>query len=271
MKLAICNETYRDWDLARACEHAAGAGYDGLEIAPFTLANDPSELTERDAARAAEVVRGAGLEVVGLHWLLLRPAGLHVATPDDAVRARTVRFAQHLARLCGAMGGEVLVWGSPAQRSFDPGWDRAAATARAVDAWRAVAEVAAAAGACVCLEPLAASETNFVTSAAEGRELVRRVDHPAFRLHLDVKAMSDEREPIPEIIRASAGELRHFHANDPNLRGPGSGDVDYAPIAAALREASYDRWLSVEVFDYSPGPEAIAAESIEYLRSVFGR
>lgn len=270
MKFAICNETYQGWTLEDTVAHAARTGYTGLELAPFTLAEDPSALTEADAERIGRVVRDGGLEVTGLHWLLLAPKGLHLTTPDDAIRARTTEFAQHLARLCAAMGGEVLVWGSPAQRSLADGWDRAACTANAVAAVRAVAEVAGPLGVTVAMEPLPPSYTNFLSSAAEGRAFVAAVDHPACRLHLDVNAMSHEEAPIADVIRASAADLHYFHANDPCLLGPGMGDVDYAPIRGALDEVGYDGWLSVEVFDYEPGPERIATESLAYLRSIFG-
>ncbi|MDA1265363.1 MAG: sugar phosphate isomerase/epimerase [Planctomycetota bacterium] len=273
MKFAICNETYqsdRGWTLETTCAHAAEVGYEGLELAPFTLAQDPSSMTAADAKRIGETVRAAGLEVTGLHWLLLEPKGLHLTTPDDAVRARTVGFVQHLARLCADMQGEVLVWGSPAQRSLDDGWDRAEATRRAADAVREICAVAGEVGVTVAMEPLPPSYTNFLSSAAEGRDFVKLVDHPACRLHLDVNAMSYESEPIDAVIRASAADLHYFHANDPCLLGPGMGAVDYAPIRAALEDVGYDGWLSVEVFDYEPGAERIARESLEYLRSMFG-
>lgn len=270
MRFAICNETYQGWTLAEVAAHAARTGYDGLEIAPFTLAEDPSTITENDAEALGRTVREAGLEVTGLHWLLLAPQGMHLTTPDDAVRARTVAFAQHLARLCAALGGSVMVWGSPGQRALQPEWDREEAASRAVDAVRAVADVAWPLGVSVAMEPLPAAETNFLTTAAEGRAFVDRADHPGIGLHLDVKAMSHEGEPVADIVRASGEHLRYFHANDPNLLGAGMGDVDYRPIRGALRDVGYDGWLSVEVFDYSPGPERIAGESLAYLREVFG-
>ena len=69
----------------------------------------------------------------------------------------------------------------------------------------------------------------------------------------------------PEIERAIGA-----HANDANMKGPGFGDVDFRPIAAALRETGYDGTVSVEVFKFDEGPEAIAARSLEYLRKAFG-
>ena len=120
----------------------------------------------------------------------------------------------------------------------------------------------------VILGPLA--ETNFMTTAAEGVALIRRIAHPFVKLHLDVKAMSSEGTPVPDIIRANREFLHHFHANDPNKRGPGFGDTDFKPIFQALKDVSYTGWVSVEVFDYTPDPETIARESIRYMRECEG-
>ncbi len=269
MKFAICNETYQNRSLEQACAHAAECGYDGLEIAPFTLDDDPRRLTDSQAQKVGRTVRAAGLDVVGLHWLLVKPEGMHLTTRDDEVRSATVDFAQHLARLCAAMGGRILVWGSPKQRDLADNESYDDASARAADAMRQVAETAGSLGVTIAMEPLSTAETNFLTTAGETVRFIEAVDHPACRLHLDVKAMSSEDKSIADIITDNRQHLVHFHANDANLRGPGFGDVDYAPIAAALRTIGYDDYVSVEVFDYSPDPETIAVESLRYLREHF--
>src|SRR5258708_26505273 len=95
--------------------------------------------------------------------------------------------------------------------------------------------------------------------------MLERIDHPNFALHQDVKAMTAEAVTVPDLIRKFAKWTRHFHANDPNRRGPGFGDTDFHPIFRALQESGYRGWVSVEVFDYSPDPDAIARSSIHYM------
>jgi sugar phosphate isomerase/epimerase len=269
MKFGICNETWQGWEFGRTCDAIASAGYDGVEIAPFTLNDDPRLITESAAVDVGKTARAAGLEVIGLHWLLVKPAGMHLTTPDSSVRQKTVEFAQHLARLCAAMNGTIMVWGSPKQRNIGDGDSHQDATRRAADAMREICEVAGPLGITIAMEPLTTKETNFLTTAAETVRFIDQVDHPACRLHLDVKAMSGEDKPIPQIIAESKAYLAHFHANDPNLRGPGFGEVKFEPIAEALRAAKYEGYVSVEVFDYTPDPDTIARESIRYLKRVF--
>ncbi|HQI28842.1 MAG TPA: sugar phosphate isomerase/epimerase family protein, partial [Sedimentisphaerales bacterium] len=172
-----------------------------------------------------------------------------------------------LLDLCSDLGGKVLVLGSPKQRSILENQTRQGAWNRAVDLLSSVVERAGELGLTICLEPLAPVETNFINSVEEGMKLVREVNHPSLKIHLDVKAMCSEGKPVPAIIRSvKVQDVGHFHVNDPNLYGPGMGEVDYAPIAEAVRDLGYDKWLSVEPFKYDPDPETVAKKSIEYLR-----
>ncbi|TWT88797.1 D-tagatose 3-epimerase [Pseudobythopirellula maris] len=275
-RYALCNETYQDAPLDEAFKDMSDAGYQGVEIAPYTLCEDPTHLTEERGAEIARMAADHGVEVIGLHWLLVKPEGLHLTTPDRMLRAKTAAFAGHLAKVCAAMGGKVMVWGSPKAREVLPGEDRLEAMKRAAEVLHGVCETAGPLGVTIAFEPLGPAETNFVTTAAEGVELCKLVDHPACKLHLDVKAMASEVAPgkgsgeaIAQIVRDNKEWLAHFHANDPNLRGPGQGEVDFKPIASALEEIEYGGWVSVEVFDYTPDPATIARQSMACLRESF--
>jgi sugar phosphate isomerase/epimerase len=266
VKFAICNELFEGWPFDRVCRFVKSIGYDGLEVAPFTLA---PRITDVSAGRRAELRRqaaDAGVEIIGLHWLLAKTEGLHLTSSDAAVRQRTADYLVSLAEGCRDLGGSLMVFGSPMQRSFPPETAPAEAFDRAVATFRAAMPGVAAAGVTICMEPLTPAETNFITTAAEGQALVDAVGHPQFVLHLDVKAMSSEPTPVPALVRRYAGRAGHFHVNDTNRRGPGDGDTDFVPIFEALADARYDRWVSVEVFDFTPDPETIARNAMVYMR-----
>jgi len=270
-RYGICNELFEGWPLERVAAFVAEVGYEGLELAPFTLTRDPRhvQLAERKAIRGA--IESAGLKVVGLHWLLARTEGLQLNDPDPAVREGTTQYLLGLIDFCADLGGEVLVFGSPQQRSLRPGWTRPEAMASAVEVFRRCGERAGARGVVFCLEPLTTQETDFITTASEAAAMVRQAHHPGFQMMVDVRAMSYEARPIPEVIRQVAPHIGHVHLNDPNLLGPGMGDIDFVPILYTLREVGYEGWLSVEPFDFSPGPERIARESLAYLKSCVER
>ena len=271
MRYAICNETFDGWDHEQVCRFVADLGYQGLEIAPFTLAGritDVSPPRRRELRRQAE---DCGLALLGLHWLLAKTEGLHLTAPDASVRQTTATYLVELARCCRDLGGDLMVFGSPAQRRIPAGATREQAAEWAADTFRRAAPGFADAGVRLCLEPLSPPEADFLNTAAEAVELLDRIDHPNFTLHLDVKAMSTEDAPTPEVIRRNAGQFAHFHANDPNRRGPGFGSTDFVPIFRALHESGYPGWVSVEVFDYSPDPETIARDSLRYMQACFAQ
>ena len=271
MKFAICNETFQDWPFEKAFPFAAELGYTGLEIAPFTINVNAYEISP---ARRAEVRRqadDAGLEIIGLHWLLAKTTGYYLTTLDNAVRNKTADYLGELARLCRDLGGHVMVLGSPQQRNVLPGVTHDQAMELAADCLRRAMPTLEQCGVTLAVEPLGPKDGNFLNTAELGVQLCEMVASPHCRLHLDCKAMSSEAKPIPQLLRENARILEHFHANDPNMRGPGMGELDFVPIFQALAEIDYRGWVSVEVFDYEPGVEALARESIEYMRECVER
>lgn len=269
MKFAICNEIYQGWKLEDTFTHAAKLGYAGVEIAPFTLANSVNEISAAERQRIRELATQHQIEIVGLHWLLVKPEGLYLNHTDAGIRSRTAKYFVDLVDCCADLGGTIMVVGSPKQRnvldgvSHQQAWDWTAQTFR--DAVKRAEDR----GVTICFEPLSPAETNFINTAAAAIEFVKPFNSPAFKIILDVKAMCSEAKPMPQIIRESWPHFAHFHANDKNLKGPGFGDVDFKPIAATLREVGYNGYVSVEVFKFEEGPEVIAGKSIDYMKTVF--
>lgn len=271
MKLALCNEVLRDMDFAGQCRTAASLGYAALELAPFTFSDDPSTLTERDAARWAAEARAHDLRISSLHWLLVRPAGLSLTTADQAVRRRTIELLRHLIVLAAVAGADVLVHGSPAQRSPQPGQSVADALARVEAALVELAAHAASAGVTYCLEPLARNETPVINTVAEAAALVDRIGAPSLRTMLDVSAASQAESEAPAAVLRkylASGHIAHVQLNDRNRRGPGQGDTPIAPVLAALFEAGYGGWMAVEPFEYVPDGPGCAAASAAHVRGL---
>ncbi|NLY30643.1 MAG: sugar phosphate isomerase/epimerase [Firmicutes bacterium] len=265
MKFAICNELFEGWEFARTVECVAQVGYQGIELAPFTFADSVVDISRAERREIRKTAEAAGLQIVGLHWLLTKPEGLHLMHPDKAVREKTVDYLLRLVEFCADVGGTVMTFGSPNQRTILPGVSRETALTLAVEGLQICGETARSHGVMICLEALPPAQTNFLNTNAEVRALVRAVDHPNVQMMIDVKSMYVEDMPIPDNIHACQGLFHHVHANDANQRWPGSGDVDFRPIFRALQDVGYDGYVSVEVFDFAAPPETIALEALRYM------
>lgn len=271
MRIALCNEVVAAKSFAEQCAFAAALGYDGLEIAPFTLGEEPHLLgpTQRTAIRRA--VEGAGLTVVGLHWLLVTPKGLSITDPDAAVRTKTLEVLRRLIDLCAELGGKVMVHGSPAQRAIASGETAKTALARATESWAAAGEAAAKAGVTYCIEPLSRDQTQIVNTLEEAAAIVRQVGNPALRTMIDTSSAGQtESLPLAGLIDKwlPTGLVAHVQVNDRNRRGPGQGDDRFAPVFSALKRNGYAGAVSVEPFDYVPDGAAAAARAIGYIRGL---
>jgi D-psicose/D-tagatose/L-ribulose 3-epimerase len=270
-RLALCNEVLAPWPFQRQCEYAAALGYRGLEVAPYTLQADPLQITDAQARQWAAIASDHGLQVSGLHWLLVAPAGLSISHPDAAVRARTVQAIERLIELCALLGGSYLVHGSPKQRSPQPGQSVDDALARATEVWVAAGACAARFGVTYCIEPLARDQTSVVNTLEQALAIVRQAGLPRLKTMLDTSsAGATEVEPLPALIDRwwPSGDLVHVQLNDRNRRGPGQGEDRFAPILAALARQGYGGWLAMEPFDYVPDGAGCAAHAMGYVRGL---
>src|SRR5437879_590479 len=127
MKYAICNETFEGWDHADVCRVVAELGYQGLEMAPFTLAPRITDVTPQRRQELRRQAEEQGITLLGLHWLLAKTEGLQLTSPDTRIRQATAAYLVELARCCRDLGGDLMVFGSPAQRRIPAGASRAQA------------------------------------------------------------------------------------------------------------------------------------------------
>jgi sugar phosphate isomerase/epimerase len=268
MRHAICNEVFQGWSFADAAKFVRAAGYTGLEIAPFTLAETPSDIARSQRAEYKDILKSEGLTFVGLHWLMVSPKGLHVTTPDDALRERSWWHIRDLIDLCADLGPNgVMVFGSPVQRSTVDGASVAEATARYIDGLASVAAQAEQRGVAILVEALPIEQANVVNTLAEAASIVKQIGSPAIQTMFDTHNAVDETEPHAALVEKYFDLIRHVHVNEMDGRHPSKGDYDFKPVLRALKRLGYKGWVSLEAFDFSFGAERIARESIDYLNA----
>lgn len=265
---AICNEVFQNWPFHDACKAIRAAGYTGIEIAPFTLAENPATITAAQRRQYRAIISSEGLRFAGLHWLMVAPKGLHVTTPDAALRQRGWQHIRDLIDLCADLGdGGVMVFGSPKQRCTVDGSTVAEAKARFQEGLAAMAGHAMQRRVTLLVEALPADQCDVVQSLEEAVEIVRNIASPAIRTMFDTHNAVDEREPHAVLVDRYFEYIRHVHVNEMDGRHPGTGTYDFKPVFEVLKRRNYSGWVSLEAFDFTPGAERIASETIDYLKA----
>ena len=270
MKIGICNELFQGWPIEKIFDYASQLGYEGVEIAPFTLADSVREISpgkRKEIRRAAEERR---IEIIGLHWLLAKPEGLYINHPDREIRRKTQEYLKDLIRFCADLGGKILSHGSPKQRTIQEGWNSAKAWNWARETFEGCLETAKERGVTYCIEPLTRSNTNFINTLDEALRLVKEINHPNLQMMVDCRSSEANEGSAAETLRLAlkSGHLRHVHLNDVTGKGPGFGQVPFSPILKALMAENYSGYASVEVFEFAPDPQTIAGRSIGYLKGI---
>lgn len=265
---STCNEAFEGWNFADACKAIRKAGYDGIEIAPFTLAERPSSITAAQRREYRGIMASEGLQFVGLHWLMVSPKGLHVTTPDAALRAESWRHIRDLIDLCADLGPDgKMVFGSPKQRETTAGASREEATRHYTEGLAGVAPHAVSRGVTILVEALPANQCNVVTTLEEAVGIVDRIASPGVRSMFDVHNAIDEAEPHAVLVDRYFDYIRHVHVNELDGKHCGAGTYDFKPVLDTLRRRNFAGWVSLEAFDFSFGAERLVTDSLRHLES----
>lgn len=272
-KYAMCNESMMDLPWAEQCAIIGEAGYTGVEIASFTLVKEKG-VSELSAAKRQEMVqdmKNAGIECVGLHWLLAPPPkGLHFTTPDAAVRQKTIAYLDELIDFCGDLGGTVMIFGSPKQRNTVGGATVEEAKKYFAEGLAKVADHAQQRNVKILVEHLGSDQTDVVNTLKEAMDIVNAVNHPAIDLMFDFHNTPDETEDFITLVKRYYDHIQHVHVQemDGQYLGAGSSAESYIETFQYLKDRKYDKWVSLEVFDFTPGGKKIAEESMRVLKEI---
>lgn len=270
-KYAMCNESMQGKPWAEQCQIIGEAGYTGVEIAPFSLVEQSvNELNSQQRQQMVKDMQNAGIECAGLHWLLAPPPeGLHFTTPDAEVRQRTVAYLNDLIDFCGDLGGPVMIFGSPKQRNT-VGISVDEAKQHFADGLASVADHAQNRGVKILIEPLDTSQTDVVNTLGEAVDIVNKINHPAIQTMFDFHNTPDETEPFETLIKKYYDHIYHVHVQEMDGRHLGTGNAvtEFVSTFQLLKDLNFNKWVSLEVFDFSPGGRTIAQESMQVLKEI---
>ena len=270
MKFSICSEIFKNWETEDMFQCVADLGYDAVEFAPFMLSESVVDISQSERDSIRSTAEKANVAVAGLHWLLASPPGLHINHYDPEVRGKTKDYLMELVKFCKDIGGTVLVFGSPNQREILEQVSYVNAWRYAIDTFAECSKYAQEQGVTICLEPLATEfPNNFIRTPAEAVKMIEEINHPNFKLLIDTFSSATETIDTAAAIRKYKKYLAHVHVNDDNKSWPGSGGINWGPIAEALKEINYQGYISTEVFVFEPDPKTIARESINFLKQLF--
>lgn len=266
-RYSVCNEMFEKWDFAATCKAIKAAGYSGIEISPFTLADNVDQIAPVRRRELKDIMRSEGLEFAGMHWLLVTPPGLHVTTADKKIRDMSWEYVRKLVDLCADLGTGVMVFGSPKQRG-----SQGNTVAQALDNFKAgLASVAAHAGQRGCtilIEALPSKDTDAVNTMEQAVKMVQEINHPAIQTMFDFHNTPDEMLPLEELVKKYFRYIRHVHVNEMDGRYPGTGSFDFLPVFQTLADLKYKRWVSLEVFDSKPTPVQIAGDTMRFYQAL---
>lgn len=267
--IAFSNLAFPAEDATTLLPRLAGAGLSGVEVAPTRLA-PWAELTPTMLAEHRRMLAGYGLSVPSLQAILFGADGVALL----GERVAFDRMLEHLRRVAAAasaLGAGVAVFGSPRQRSrgtmtpdeaFPMGRDRLGEAAALC--WSEARLV-------LGLEPVPATYGgDFLPSWSEALAMVKAVDHPGLRLHLDTGCVKLGGGDIAEAIRVGAPWLAHFHTAEPQLGDFSAPEMDHAAAATALSAAGYPGWISIEMRQVEGWQQAVPA-ALDFVRGCYGR
>lgn len=222
-------------------------GFDGVEIPIF----DPKQV---DIKATKDALKSAGIECTGCAIL---GDDRDIISDDSAIRDNAKKYIKECIDICDALDSRIfcgplysavgkLVGRARTQEEWD----------RAVDGLSEVAKYAGEKGVILAMEPLNRFETYFINIAEDIVKLVKDVNHPNLRVHLDTFHMNIEEKNLYKAIKNTGEYLAHIHCCENDRGTPGSGNVDWQGVFKALHEINYNGWIVIESF--VPAIEAIA-------------
>jgi sugar phosphate isomerase/epimerase len=270
MRVSISNIAWAPTDDDAVAEILRGYGVDAVDVAPAKYVPDVLTASDDDLTAVRRAWESRGFEITGMQSLLFGTTGFNVFGPED-VRERMLDYLGAVCRVGGALGARQLVFGSPRNRDRS-GLNDDTVRDVATSFFRALGDRAATHGVVVDLEPNPTDYgANFMTTSAETAEVVRRVDHPAIRMQLDLGACTMNGEDVGEVVPASAEIVGHVHVSEPRLAPVGDGTADHERAARVLEEHLPGHVACIEMLMTESEPAVASVErAVAFVTQRYG-
>lgn len=284
MRYAISNWIYGDEPLREQFARLARFGYEGIE-----LVGEPEKYSLKDLKG---LCKAFGIKVSSvLGWSIYGIPGRDGASPDEQEREAALKYCQECVNLASELEAPIMVViPAPAGRTTPTGDPKSEDEwlagyqlewSLAVDSLGRLASHATQQGVVLGLEPINRYETFLVNNLDQALRMIKEVGSDQLKLHLDTFHMNIDENDLPGAVRRAGGLLVNLHVSDSNREAPGRGHIDFPSLISALKEISYEGYLTLEPVPPGSDPllvtrmpknlelrDVYAQESITYLQKV---
>jgi len=261
MKIAISNLA---WNLNEDDEVVAVLKkheITGIEVAPTKIWKNPTAESKSVIKSYRKYWNDRKINIIAAQSLLFGHPELKVFESKEN-RIETVKYLEKIIRICSLLGANALVFGSPSNRRKN-GLDEKYVIEIAQEFFFEIGKISKNYNVFFCIEPNPKEYgTDFINTTEEAIELVKEVNHPNFRLHLDSGAMYMANEEFDVSIKNGVGFMEHFHISEKDLAPIGTTDLDHSKVSKALKEVKYEHWNSIEMLGNKKGKNAMIIDGV---------
>jgi len=279
MRLAFSTNAYLKHPFDETAARIASFGYDGLEILADVPHAWPAGLLPEQKKAITRAMESAGLVFSNMNAFMMNAVNDYrqpywypsFIEPDVSYRRVRIDHTKRALTLCAELGAPHI--------TTEPGGPLAEGQSRQegidlfVEVLKPLAEHAEKEGVLLLIEP----EPGLLLETTEQYlEVAERVNAPSLGLNFDVGHAYCVNEDLPKSIALLAPHTRHYHVEDiaatrvHHHMVPGTGVIDFAAVADAVRKTGYDGWITVELYPFQDDPDAAARDAYAFLKPLFG-
>lgn len=270
MRISISNIAWDKQDDAQVYKMLHTHDIHELDVAPARVFDNPMEISKEQGQEFISLLETYGIKTVGMQSLLFGTNGLALFG-DKVTRKATIEHLKKMMDYANKIGVTRLVFGSPKNRLVE-GLSKEEVDQLCNEVFNELGDYAVSKNLYFCIEPNPINYgADFVTNTMDGIQLVKRINNPGFRLHMDLGTMIMNDENIEEVVKAGIDVTEHIHLSHPNLEQVIGYEEAHKRLYKALVDNNYGGTVAIEMKN-SGKPNNIdkVEETIVFIKSIYG-